>query len=239
VAESADARYERRLLAVFGDRVDLERLVVSAGPAGGRFEVEYRQVTEVDEAGQIVLRVTFEPGDWRAAQREALARVMAGDAVAAVALAPLPELLEALADLDHARMRALLADDLVYEDHRRTGVGRVDGVAAFLESIAATWGLVRGFQIDVLSIRAIERRRVVMTLRASGTLAEGGEFESLFAAASVVEDGLVTRIDMFEIDQLDAALARLAELRPDAAWIRSTGRRACPLWTSALRSTPG
>jgi ketosteroid isomerase-like protein len=210
-AEAEDARYERRLVATFGDRIDLERGVASGGPAGGRFEIEVLTMTEVDEAGQIVLRVTFDAGAGRAARREAAARLVAGDPVAA-SLSPILELIEASNDHDLTRMRAVLADDFVNEDHRRTGVGRIEGVDAYLESIAATRGLVRDAQIEILSVRAIERHGVVGTMRSFGTLGDGGEFEAVWAVVSIVAGGRITRSEIFEIDQLDPALARFEEL---------------------------
>src|SRR5437870_5984110 len=53
IAKAApDARYERELLGTAGDRVDLERVLWRAGAAGGRYEIEYLGLTEVDEAGR-------------------------------------------------------------------------------------------------------------------------------------------------------------------------------------------
>jgi ketosteroid isomerase-like protein len=207
--------YERSLVATAGDRVCLERVLWTGGPAEGRVEIEYLYLAEVDADGRLVAGVMFDLDDQRAAQREALARLIAGDAVAAVSLPPLSELIEASHDHDLARTRAVLADDFVLEDHRRTGVGRIVGVDAYLDSLdPALLGLV-SIQTDLLSVCAIERHGAVGTARVFGTLADGGDFEILYAAAITVAGGRVTRLEQFEIDDVDAALARFAELRPD------------------------
>jgi hypothetical protein len=216
-AEAEAPRYERQLLATFGDRIDLERGVASGGPLGGRFEIEVLTMTEVDEAGQIVLRVTFDADARRAAAREAIALLMAADSMAASSLSLLDEAIEAFNDPHPGRMRRLLSDDFVAEDHRRTGIGRISGVDAYLESLAATRGLVRDVQIEILSLCAFERHGAAGTMRSFGTLSNGGDFEAVFAVASIVAGGRITRSELFEIEELDAAVARLAELRPNPA----------------------
>jgi ketosteroid isomerase-like protein len=233
--EFGDFHYHRTLVATAGDRIGLERVLWTGGPADGRVEVEYLWLAESDESGRLVAGVMFDADDRRAAHREALSRLIAADSVAAASLAPLSELLERYNDNDPIRMRALLPHDFVWEDHRRTGVGRIEGVDAFLDSLDALWGLVRGIQVELLSLHAIERDGVVGTARTVGTLADGGDFEVLFAAVITAAGGRITRIEQFEIDRLDAALARLAELRPDPLRIpANAATRAALRWHEAV-----
>jgi ketosteroid isomerase-like protein len=65
-------------------------------------------------------------------------------------------------------------------------------------------------------VLALERHGMVAVARTFGTPPEGGAFENCGIGVATVERGRVTRFEFFEIEQLAAALARLAELRPDA-----------------------
>jgi hypothetical protein len=211
-----DARPERQLVGTAGDRVDLERILWRGGPAGGRFEVEHLWLAEVDEVGRIVAAIAFGLDDWRAANREAWARWLAADASAAAVIGPIGAFLEALNDHNRARVRMALADDVVVHDRRRTGMGLIEGADAYVEAAAALWDLASDVQYDWPFRLQIERHGWLSVVRGFGTLREGGgTFESLFLTVTVVAGGRIIRIEMFEIDDVDAALARLAELRPD------------------------
>jgi hypothetical protein len=78
----AEEHGERRLVGTAGDRVALERVLRTSGPPDGRSEFEHLSVTEVDESGRIATVAVFDLDDWRAAQRDALASMIAGDPVA-------------------------------------------------------------------------------------------------------------------------------------------------------------
>jgi hypothetical protein len=103
----------------------------AGGPSDGRFEIEYLHVSEVDEAGLLTGMALFEPDDARAAQREAWARWAAIDPDVAPTLALVSEAADSFHSRDRARVRALYADAVVVEDHRRAGMGRIEGGGAF------------------------------------------------------------------------------------------------------------
>jgi ketosteroid isomerase-like protein len=129
------------------------------------------------------------------------------------------ELLTGLADAwnahDRAGVRAKFADDVVVEDHRRTGFGRIEGVDAYMNSIAVLWDLAPDQRIEFgWSWPAFDRHAVVVTLRREGALADGGAFENEYIWLGVARYGRLTRLELFEPEDLDAALARFAALRP-------------------------
>jgi ketosteroid isomerase-like protein len=62
---------------------------------------------------------------------------------------------------------------------------------------------------------AVERHGTVVTTRREGTVPGGGPFESEHLSLALARNGRFTRIEFFEIDALDTALARFEELRPD------------------------
>jgi hypothetical protein len=76
-------RPEFRVKGTAGDRVAVSRVLWSGGPPEGRWEVEYLSVVETDEVGKIAAMIFFDLDDDRAAQREAWARWVAIDPMAA------------------------------------------------------------------------------------------------------------------------------------------------------------
>ncbi len=213
----AEARLERfELLGTAGDRVDIVRVLFAGGGAGDRFEMELVSVVEVDEAGRLVANVNFDTGDARAAQREAWARWAAIDPVAAAVVAPLSRVLDACNAQDRGRLRTVFADDLVAEDHRHAGIGRLEGADAYVESVVALWELAPDAQQEAgWRWLAQDRHGAITVVRRHGVLPEGGAFESEYLYLYTVSRGLLTRLEGFELDAAGAALARFEELRPD------------------------
>jgi class 3 adenylate cyclase len=207
--------YQRTLVATAGDHICLERVLWTGGPADGRVEVEYLWLAEVDESGHLVSGVMFDPEDWRAATRDAWGRWLARDPASAAVMGPAIEFAEGVNDRDRDRMRAVLADDLVSHDRRRTGEGRVDGADAYLDTLAVLGNLSPDFHLQPLFVLALERHGMVSVARTFGTLPEGGPWENWLVTVATVARGRITRLELFEIEAVDAALARLGELRPD------------------------
>ncbi|HXJ34119.1 MAG TPA: nuclear transport factor 2 family protein [Candidatus Eisenbacteria bacterium] len=242
-ASMCNVRVKRQLVGTAGDRVALGRFLLTGDSGGtaaarapetslissmGQFEIEYLALAEVDESGRTTAGVIFDADDWRAATREAYGRWFARDAVAAAAVGPAFELVEAFNDRDRTRMRAALADDFVLDDHRPARLGVIEGADAWVEACAATWDLAPNSQIAVACTLAHARYGSAILVRLSGTLRDGGVFESPSVAVFIVADGRITRQELFEPEQVDAALARFAELRPDPLRIPpNAATRAC------------
>jgi hypothetical protein len=205
---------ERRLVGTVGDRVSIERCVAAGGPPGGRHEIEYLSLTVVDESGLIVAVVAFDTDDWRAASAESFTRALAVDAAAAT-LRPVSEFVLGVNDHDPVRVRAAFADDLVVHDHRLAGLGLVEGADAYLESLAALWRLAPDDHIEARFELVRERYGRVAVGQSVGTLPEGGTYERPLVIVYIVAEGRITRMEFFEPEDVDAALARFAELRPD------------------------
>jgi ketosteroid isomerase-like protein len=58
-----------------------------------------------------------------------------------------------------------------------------------------------------------DRHGAVTDVRRTGTVPGGGDFESEYLHLCTVAHGRITRVELFELDDLDAALARFEELR--------------------------
>jgi hypothetical protein len=180
-----EGRYGWRLVGTAGDRVELERVLWRGGPPGGLSEIEYLWLTEVDDRGLVTAAVVFDLDDWRAAFADCFARALAVDATAPT-LRPSYELAMGLNDHDLAGIRAACADDLVVHDHRLAGLGLVEGVDAYLESLVALWRLVPDDHFEAAFELARERYGVVVGGLSVGTLPEGGAFQRPMVIVSIV-----------------------------------------------------
>jgi hypothetical protein len=162
-----------------------------------------------------VATVTFDPDDRRAAAREMFERYFRGEGALSTP-ASVVELVRAMNDHDLERMRAALPDDFVFDDRRRTGVGRIEGADAYVASVAALYEQSPDLTTDVLYHVAAAEHGSLSVGRMFGTLAGGGAFESVFVRLNAYRDGRwAGSTELFELEDLDRARARFEELRND------------------------
>ncbi|MGH7860564.1 MAG: nuclear transport factor 2 family protein, partial [Candidatus Binatia bacterium] len=184
------------------------------GPPDGRVEIEILRLIEVDEEGRCVAVLLFDLEDAGEAQREAWARWVAAEPAVAPLVTVLSEHVDGWNEKDRDRLLLACAPDIIVEDHRRTGMGRLEGAEAYVESVAALWELAPDSIIEAGWFwLAVEPHGAVVAGRRFGRLADGGDFESDFLALFTVADGRSTRLELFEIDDVDTALARFEALR--------------------------
>ncbi len=211
------ARLQQRLLGTAGDRIAIRNALWSGGPTDGPFEIEYLAVSEVDEADRITAILMFDLDDLRGAQREAWQRWFAIDPAAREIAEPIGALTDAFNEHDAAQFRALLADDLVVEDHRLAGLGRLDGADTYVASIVALWELAPDTRGEMgLRWPAFDRHGAITVLRRGGLLPDGGEFESVYLFLLLIARGRIHHVEMFELEAQGAALARFEALRPES-----------------------
>ncbi len=219
--ERADtgARFHVTLVGTAGHRVAIGKVLWAGGPSDGPFEIEYLGVIECDQAGLSSAFVLFDLDGSRAAQREAWSRWAAVEPETEETLLVVAGLADRFNDHDEVGVRALCADDLVYHDHRRTGVGRIDGADTAIASIEEYWNLAGDHDLELgWHWPARSRYGGVTVVRRFGTLPNGGAFESEYLEVFVVARGRATHLELFELDQLDLARARFEHL--DAALAR-------------------
>ncbi len=97
-------------------------------------------------------------------------------------------------------------------DRRRTGMGELEGADAYIASVVAMQELIPDARIDILYSPAVSANGRVNVARNSGRNREGGLVESFFVSLLLYGEEKIIRSEMFELEQLDAALARLEEL---------------------------
>jgi hypothetical protein len=119
------------------------------------------------------------------------------------------EYLRAWNDHDLDRLRALLPE-FIY-DRRRTGVGRLDA-DTYIESLRAMFELSSDVRIEPIYEIRVARHALLSANHWYGTNAEGGDFEAVYAALIHVESERFVGLELFEIENLEAANARFESL---------------------------
>jgi hypothetical protein len=205
-------------VGAMGDRVAVWRMVWSGGPPEGRFEVEYVATGEVDESGLLSSIVLFDLDDAQDALREAWARWAAIEPVAEPWIGTATSFMDAFNSRDRTVSAWRFAENIVVEDHRRTGFGLIEGCDAYIDAIAVLWDLTPDTKLEVgWHWPAYGRHAAITTGRRTGTVVDGGPFESDFLILYTTAGGYVTRSEIFEIDALEAALARFEALGRESA----------------------
>src|SRR5262249_11816893 len=125
---------------------------------------------------------------------------------------PYVDALRAVNAHDVERFRALVSDDFVLVDHRRTGLGQLNA-DTYLASLAALFQEAPDVTVETLYTVAVEARGALEVARNFGTLRDGGPFESVYVRIGVVRGDRLVGVEMFEPEDLEVARARFAELR--------------------------
>jgi hypothetical protein len=206
----AGARLDTRPIATAGDRLAVDRALWSEAPDDGPFEMESLRLVEVDAAGKLRALVLFDADDRAAAVAELFERYLASGAEGMPSGAI--EFLRGWNEHDFDRTRSGLCDDLLVDDRRFTGMGRLEGADAYIASVAALLELIPDATEEFLYNAAVSSRGRVSVMRRAGTNTEGGAVESLYVLLMLYRDEKIARFEVFELEQLDVALARFEEL---------------------------
>jgi class 3 adenylate cyclase/GNAT superfamily N-acetyltransferase/ketosteroid isomerase-like protein len=209
---SAGSRPVRTVLATAGERLALEHKLWRDEKLGT--EVETLDVTEIDAEGRLLASVVFDPDDRRAAAEELFVRYRRGEGARHVSPA-FVEFVLAMNAHDAAGARALLPDDFVFHDHRRTGLGRLGNADDYVAALTALWEQSSDVSAETLYYFADAAHASLNVGRLFGTLAEGGEFESPFVRLARFSGGRFVGAELFELEDLERARARFEALRPD------------------------
>ncbi|MFT5042748.1 MAG: hypothetical protein ACI8TX_003741 [Hyphomicrobiaceae bacterium] len=126
----------------------------------------------------------------------------------------LPDICEAFDRQDRDGLQRIFGENVIVEDHRLVGIGRIDNAEAYADSIAELWKLAPDTRLDgAWSALAYRRDGWVTRLLRYGTLPDGGAFESEYLCVFTNVDGRTTS-DLYDVEAADVALARFEELKP-------------------------
>jgi class 3 adenylate cyclase len=212
----AGVQRSAELLATRGDRLALYRMRLSGSDGvAGPSEVPYLQIAESDASGKRSAGIAFGPDDLGAAYAELDARYHAGEAAPhARVWAGMQEFKRAFTERDWAALAARCSPEIVVHDRRLLGWETLHGPAAYLAALRSLVELAPDSQLRIDHVEMCAHGYLVITVW-EGTR-EGGAYEApSLMVAELDAEGRIRRFDQYDLDRLDAARARYAELRSD------------------------
>jgi hypothetical protein len=194
-------------IAVRGTRLSLtrERYRDTDG-ADQPVTVELLTVTEVSDRDLVHVTVDFDADDIEAAFADLDARYIAGEAAA------YPRTWSLIAQTYAAFNRHELSrtsSDWVNLDHRR-GVASAPG--DMLANVSAMWDATPNITTRIETVHRLNSLGAVFTHTESGTTPDGFDAEWRTVTLLVIEGDAITRCELFDEQDLDAALARFDEV---------------------------
>jgi hypothetical protein len=211
-----DFQTSSEILATRGDRLALARVrSVESDELVGPSEHEFLGMIEVNERGEAVAGVLFDPDDLDAAYEELDARFAAGEALGFRSTATFRVFQDAIATRDWARLRSGFATDFAIEDHRSLGTMHRLSRDGWVASVRSLLELRPDTVLRADHVLAFDDRSVLLV---GGWI--GSREEGTFEIPSVVvgelgPDGF-RRWHVFDLEQLDAARACREALALDA-----------------------
>ena len=206
------------VIATRGGRLTLMRACYSGRDQGPEvYLTEILGVIEINADDRISSLVVFDPDDIDAAIEELDARYLAGEAAPYAHIWELT--LDTLGELNRHEPGPMVRGS-TYADHRRVPFAQGD----FGRAIEDLWVLVPDASYRVTAVHALEAHGAVFSLVIDSTDAHGTEMQWARALVMSVTRGEI-RQDIYEEDDLDAAIARFEELRARRA---AAGKRGKP-----------
>ena len=195
------------VVATRGERLALSRIRLSGRDQWPEaFHTEVLGIIEIDADNRIAARVWFELDDIDAAFEELDARYLAGEAAAHAHIWSV--VAGAYAALNRHELPPVTTD-WVNIDRRRLAMIDAGDLTA---SIRAAWNLAPDSGIYIETAHRLSNLGSVLTWAGHGTSQDGFETESRGLSILTVEGELISRCELFDEADLDAALARFDEL---------------------------
>ena len=192
-------------LATRGERLALLRVRVS-GRDAETIQNEALNIVEIDAEDRIAGNVVFELDDFDAAFAELDARYIAGEGAAHAGTWSL--IAGAFVALNRHEFPAATTD-VVNLDHRR---GPAFAPGEGVEYIRAGWGRDQTLNLYIETAHRVHDRGAVFTWTGYGTSHEGFDAEWRGVEIMTVDSDLLSRAEVFDEADLDAALAKFDQL---------------------------
>jgi hypothetical protein len=214
------ANFTRSVIATRGQRLALIRICSSnRDPRHGEFVVEMLGIAEVNSDGRFAAHVLFDPDNIDAAYAELDARYLAGEAaVHAHTWSVIAQTATAF------NRHELPAADWVNLDHRQLAPVDASDLQAAMRTI---WDLTPDLSTHIEAVHRLTSLGAAVTVTAHGTSLEGFDAEWRMIDLLTVEGDRVNRCEMFDETDLDAALARFEELRPQERQLENAASQVC------------
>jgi hypothetical protein len=208
------------VVATRGGRLVLSRERFSVeGERPDAVLAEVLGIVEIGAEGRIVARVVFDPDDIDAAFAELDSRYLAGEA--AVHAQTWTLIARVFAAINRRELPEL-TPDWVNIDHRRGIAFEPGDMTAYIRAI---WDDTPDVNVYIEAVHRLSDLGAVVTQAATGTSQQGFAAEWRAINISTVDGGLIHRCELFDETDIDAALARFAELHPQAPRLENAASR--------------
>jgi hypothetical protein len=200
------------VVAIRGERLALTRICApNRDLQQGDFGVEMLCIAELDSGDRLAGHVMFDPDDLDAAFAELDARYMAGEA------APYARTWSAMARtcavFNQGELPATTPDS-VFVDHRPgLTVDSVD-LPSYLRVM---WDVTSDIRVEIAAVHRLSELGAVLTHAVNETSPEGFNAEWRGILIYTLEADMVSRCELFDEEDLDAALAKFDELDRSAS----------------------
>ncbi|ORB68363.1 BTAD domain-containing putative transcriptional regulator [Mycolicibacterium tusciae] len=210
-----------KVIALRGDRLALLRARVAGGDQRPEaFALEQLQIIEVDTNNRIRMSVLLDLDDIGAAFEELEKRYLAGEAAAHSETWSV--LTQAYAALNRHELPAI-TPDWINIDHRQGASFPPGEIFAYL---GATWNLMPDYRMRITAVHRLSSLGAVVTHNAYGISQEGFDAEWRLGALFTFDRDLISRCELYDEADLDAALARFDELNPPAPRLENAASQA-------------
>ncbi|MCV7397978.1 AAA family ATPase [Mycobacterium paraseoulense] len=208
-------------LAIRGQRLVLSRIRSSAhGLEPGEISADMIGVVEIDGDNRMIVHSIFDADDVDAAFAELEARYIAGEAATHARV-------WSLVTQGHAQFNRhelpTMTPDVIYIDHRR-GV-TIEG-ADLAATVRANLDLLPQVHVYVETVHRVTELGAVATQVVKGTSQEGFDAEWQTITVFTFEGDRLSRYEVFDEAELDAALARFDELHQRPRRLENAASRA-------------
>jgi hypothetical protein len=197
------------VIAIRGQRLALMQIGISTGEHGPEaFVTEVLAVGEIDADERLVAGISFDVDNIDAAIKELDSRYLAGEAAAHSHAWSI--IAASYAALNRQEVPPTTPDCVNIDHRRETAFGSADLIAyrnAGLE-------LDRGINVFVAEVHRLNGSGALITYAAHETSQHGFEAEWRGLAVFAIDGDLIDRVEVFDEEDLDAALARFDELQP-------------------------
>ena len=212
------------VIAIRGERLALSRVLVLIHDQGAEaFRAEGLGIVEIDAHERIVARVMVDLDDVNAAFEELDTRYVAGESAAHA------HTWSVIAGTYAAFNRHGLVPDWVSVDHRRGSPFASNDLNA---TIRASRDLTPDLTIHIETVHRLSAFGAVVTNMSFGTSDEGFAAEWRMVQLLTIDGDRITRLEIFDEDDIDAALTGFEELSRPALRLENAASRVDErVWT--------
>lgn len=208
------------VLAIRGQRLALSRIRSSAhGLEPGEISADMFGVVEINRDSRMIVHSIFDAEDFDAALAELDARYLAGEAASHAHT--WSAIIQAYAAITRHELPST-TPDWVNIDHRQ---GRAFAPGDMIRYIHATWDVAPQSTIYIEAVHRLSNIGAVVTNAMIGSSREGFDAEWREVFVLTLQDDKIDRCELFDEADLDAALARFEELRPQVPRLENAAGR--------------